>query len=116
MKSPRSLKSRLGLALVLASVPLATLVPTTANAASSNVSVVGYSIVKSVFTKLETAFEATPAGAGVTFSNSFGASDTQTNNVANGQAADLVNLSYTPNIDQLVTAGKVPSNLSLIHI
>ena len=110
MKSPRSLKSRLGLALVLASVPLATLVPTTANAASSNVSVVGYSIVKSVFTKLETAFQATPAGAGVAFSNSFGASDTQTNNVANGQAADLVNLSYTPNIDQLVTAGKVPSN------
>jgi sulfate transport system substrate-binding protein len=46
----------------------------------------------------------------VTFTNSFGASDTQTNNVANGQAADFVNLSYLPNIETLVTAGKVPSN------
>jgi len=110
MKSPRSVRSRIGLAAALASVPLATLIPATAHADSSNVNVVGYSIVRPVFTALETAFQATPAGAGVTFTNSFGASDTQTNNVANGQSADLVNLSFTPNISQLVTAGKVPAN------
>jgi len=110
MKSPRSVKSRIGLTLTLASLPLAGLVPATAHADSSTVNVVGYSIVKSVFTKLEAGFQATPAGAGVNFTNSFGASDTQTNNVANGQSADLVNLSFTPNIAQLVTAGKVPAN------
>jgi len=77
---------------------------------SKNVNVVGYSVVGPAFKALEAAFAATPAGSGVTFTNSFGASDTQTQNVANGQAADLVNLSYEPNLATLVTAGKVPAS------
>ena len=110
MKFPRSLAIRIALPLVLATLPIASLVPVSAQASGSTVNVVGYSVVKTIFSKLETAFQATSAGSGVNFSNSFGASDTQTNNVANGQSADLVNLSYTPNIGQLVTAGKVPSD------
>ena len=54
-----------------------------ANAATNNVNVVGYSIVGPAYKALEAAFQATPAGQGVTFTNSFGASDTETSNVAN---------------------------------
>jgi len=81
-----------------------------ASTPTTTVNVVGYSVLKAAYAAVETAFQATPAGAGVGFTNSFGASDTQTQNVANGQAADLVNLSYVPNIQTLVTAGKVPAS------
>ena len=112
----------LGAAVVL---PLATLASapasadtTTTPAASTttttlpptNVNVIGYSVVGPAYKALEAAFQATPAGSNVTFTNSFGASDTETENVINGQAADLVNLSYQTNVTQLVGAGKVPSN------
>ena len=109
MLNPRSVRTRAAIALM---VSLGAVASTTgvAQAASQPVNVVGYSVVGPVFSALETAFAATPAGQGVSFSNSFGASDTQTNNVAAGQPADLVNLSYEPNIQTLVDAGKVPAN------
>ena len=109
-------------AATIAAVTGAALWPMVSGASpSKNVTVVGYSVVGPAFRSLETAFAATPAGAGVTFTNSFGASDTQTQNVAHGQPADLVNLSYEPNLSSLVTAGKVPSNwsaqeLSIAHV
>jgi sulfate transport system substrate-binding protein len=81
-----------------------------ASAATTNVNVVGYSVVGPAYKALEAAFEATPAGSNVTFTNTFGASDTVTNNVANGQAADLVNLSYQSNVQTLVNDQLVPSN------
>lgn len=81
-----------------------------ASAATNNVNVIGYSIVGPAFKALEAAFQATPAGQGVTFTNSFGASDTETNNVVNGQAADVVNLSYESNMTTLAKANIVPSN------
>ncbi len=110
MHTPRSLAKRIAVALSVAALPAALLLPTSAQASSDTVAIVGYSVVKPAFAALETAFQATPAGANVGFTNSFGASDTQTNNVANGQSADLVNLSYLPNIETLVSAGKVPAN------
>ncbi|HEY5120950.1 MAG TPA: extracellular solute-binding protein [Acidimicrobiales bacterium] len=94
-----------------ASLTLTTIALVPAGASTTtNVSVVGYSVAGPVTKALETAFQKTPAGQSVTFTNSFGASDTETNNVVNGQSADLVNLSYEPNIATLVTAGKVPVN------
>lgn len=87
----------------VAAAPTTTIAPV-------NVNVVGYSVVGPAYKALEAAFQATPAGRNVTFTNSFGASDTETSNVVNGQAADLVNLSYASNVASLVTAGKVPSN------
>jgi len=78
-------------------------------ATTTNVNVVGYSVVGPAYKALEAAFEATPAGQNVTFTNTFGSSDTETNNVAKGLAADVVNLSYASNMATLVTAGKVPS-------
>ena len=86
-------------------------VPTFAGASSPvTVNVVGYSVVGPAFKVLEAAFQATSAGQSVSFTNSFGASDTQTSNVINGQPADIVNMSYGTNISQLVKASKVPSN------
>jgi sulfate transport system substrate-binding protein len=95
---------------IAATLPLSSL-PATSGAATitDNVNVVGYSVVGPAFKSLEASFQATPAGAGVGFTNSFGASDTQTQNVEAGQSADLVNLSYQPNISSLVTVGKVPA-------
>jgi sulfate transport system substrate-binding protein len=80
-----------------------------AGATSSTINVVGYSIVAPAYTALENAFLQTPAGQGVTFRNSFGASTTQAQNVVAGQAADLVNFSAEPDMSLLVQAGLVSS-------
>lgn len=74
----------------------------TVRPATDNVNVVGYSIDANVFAALEAAFQKTPAGKNVTFSNSFGASTTQSDAVAAGQAADIVNFSTEPDLQQLV--------------
>lgn len=84
----------------------ATLRPT----GTDNVNVVGYSIEANVFSALEAAFQKTPAGKDVTFSNSFGASTTQANAVVAGQAADLVNFSTEPDLQELVDNGIVSPN------
>ena len=109
MKALLSSASRLVAASALTVAGLS-LAATSAHASGSSVNVVGYSIVKNAYTALETAFKATPDGAGVSFTNSFGASGTQAANVAAGQAADVVNLSLEPDVATLVTAGKVASN------
>jgi sulfate transport system substrate-binding protein len=109
MKPSFTRVARLTTVVVAASLPVWGFIPSSgASSSAKNVNIVGYSVVGPAFKSLETAFAATPAGAGVTFTNSFGASDTQTQNVAHGQPADLVNLSYLPNLSSLVTAGKVP--------
>ncbi len=92
-----------------AALPLTSIVLEPAQAATTKVNVVGYSVVGPAYKVLETDFEATSAGQGVTFTNSFGASDTETNNVAAGQPADIVNLSYEPNMATLVGDGRVPA-------
>src|SRR5512144_2896794 len=52
--------------------------------------VVGYSTPESVYQEdLEPAFQETPAGEGVSFSNSFGASGDQSRAVAAGQPASV---------------------------
>lgn len=75
--------------------------------ATHNVNVVGYSIDAGAFAALETAFQKTSAGKNVTFSNSFGASTTQANNVVAGQSADIVNFSTEPDLQELVDNGIV---------
>jgi sulfate transport system substrate-binding protein len=79
-------------------------------ATSSNVNVVGYSVVGPALKAEEAAFQATAAGQNVTFTNSIGASDTETTNVVNGLPADVVNLSYYSNMATLVQANHVPAN------
>lgn len=98
---------RLAAVATAAALPLTSLITKPAQAATTKVNVVGYSVVGPAYKVLEADFQATPAGQGVTFTNSFGASDTETNNVVAGQAADIVNLSYEPNMATLVTAGRL---------
>jgi sulfate transport system substrate-binding protein len=67
--------------------------------AGGSLSVVGYSIPTAVFPKLEAAY-----GNGVSFSNSFAASEVQSKAVAAGLPADVVNFSITSDMDRLVQA------------
>lgn len=72
--------------------------------------VVGYSTPESVYTEtLEPAFEETPQGAGVSFSNSFGASGDQSRAVAAGQPASVVHFSQAGDMERLVEEGEIVS-------
>jgi sulfate transport system substrate-binding protein len=82
---------------VLAAVPAAT-----AARKGSNLSVVAYSIPTNVFPTLEAAY-----GNGVTFSNSFAASEVQSKAVAAGLPTDVVNFSITTDMDRLVQSKQV---------
>jgi sulfate transport system substrate-binding protein len=100
----------IGAAVLPLSLGLGALLPTSASAAGGSVAVVAYSTPKPAYTALFKAFAATKAGAGVTFSPSFGASGTQATSVVSGLPADVVNFSLTPDMDKLVKAGIVSPN------
>jgi sulfate transport system substrate-binding protein len=73
-------------------------------------SVVGYSTPESVYAEaLEPAFEKTPEGAGVSFSNSFGASGDQSRAVVAGQPASVVHFSTASDMERLVEEGEIVS-------
>jgi sulfate transport system substrate-binding protein len=92
--------------LVLAMLAgLAAAPPPTAARQGTNLSVVAYSIPTNVFPKLEAAY-----GNGVTFSNSFAASEVQSKAVAAGLPADVVNFSITTDMDRLVQSNLVDKN------
>jgi sulfate/thiosulfate-binding protein len=68
---------------------------------------VAYSTPQAAFAKLIPAFEATPAGKGWSFSESYGASGDQSRAVTAGLPADVVDLSLEPDVTKLVQAGRV---------
>jgi sulfate transport system substrate-binding protein len=65
-----------------------------------------------VYSKLIPAFQATTAGKGTSFGQSFGASGTQAKAVIAGQPADVVEFSRQSDMDSLVSANLVPSSWS----
>jgi sulfate/thiosulfate transport system substrate-binding protein len=70
--------------------------------------VVGYSTPEAVYEEaLEPGFEATPAGADVSFSNSFGASGDQSRAVEAGQPASVVHFAQGGDMIRLVESGQV---------
>lgn len=73
-----------------------------ATAGGATVRIVGYSVPKPAYDALETAFVKTKAGRGVKFSESFGASGSQSKAVASGQPADFVAFSLEPDLTRLV--------------
>jgi sulfate transport system substrate-binding protein len=76
----------------------------------AKLSVVGYSTPESVYAEtLEPAFEETPQGKGVSFSNSFGASGDQSRAVAAGQPASVVHFSTGSDMERLVEEGEIVS-------
>ena len=91
------------------------LAPAAARAASArslgtSLNLVAYSTPKPVMAKVISDFQATPAGQGVSFSQSYGASTSQAKAVAAGQPADIVFLSTGDDVNLLVDAGLVDQN------
>src|SRR6478735_3214410 len=76
-------------------------------AGSSTVNLFAYAVPKPGYDKLIPAFQATDAGKGVQFQQSYGASGDQSRKVAAGAEADFVNFSVEPDITRLVDAGLV---------
>jgi sulfate transport system substrate-binding protein len=77
---------------------------------STQLALVGYSTPKKAYDALTTAFSQTPAGEGVAFNQSFGASGAQSRAVDSGQPADIVAFSTTPDMTRLVKDGIVASS------
>jgi sulfate/thiosulfate-binding protein len=119
VRNPRnvlnSTKRRIGAGAALLGLSLAVgaTIPATAGAATGgSVAIVAYSTPKPAYAALITAYNATKAGAGVTFSQSFGASGSQATSVVDGLPADVVNFSLAPDMNKLVKAGLVSAKWS----
>jgi sulfate/thiosulfate transport system substrate-binding protein len=81
---------------------------TASGAGGGKLDVVGYSTPESVYQEaLEPGFEATSAGADVSFSNSFGASGDQSRAVVAGQPASIVHFSQAGDMERLVEEGEL---------
>ncbi|WP_392542605.1 sulfate ABC transporter substrate-binding protein [Oryzobacter telluris] len=84
--------------------------PAGADAATSTINLYAYAVPKVGFDKLIPAFQATAAGKGVQFQQSYGASGDQSRKVAAGAEADFVNFSVEPDVTRLVEAGLVDAS------
>jgi len=98
---------RISLALLIA-----LLLPALATGASkgTRLTLVAYSTPKDAYGQLISAFQKTPAGNGVSFSQSYGASGEQSRAVAAGLAADVVAFSLEPDVTSLVQKNLVAKN------
>ncbi len=80
------------------------------SAGGAKLDVVGYSTPESVYTEsIEPAFEKTPAGKGISFSNSFGASGDQSRAVVAGQPAAVVHFAQAGDMERLLEEGGLVS-------
>jgi sulfate/thiosulfate-binding protein len=80
------------------------------SASSGKVALVAYSTPQEAYQKLIPAFNKTPQGKGVEFTQSYGPSGDQSRAVESGQQASLVAFSLEPDITRLVDAGLVDKN------
>ena len=74
---------------------------------SDRLSLVAYSTPKEAYEALIPAFQKTPEGKGVSFTQSYGSSGDQSRAVSSGLPADVVALSLAPDVDKLVEPGIV---------
>jgi sulfate transport system substrate-binding protein len=79
---------------------------------SNNLSLVAYSTPKEAYGALIPAFNKTPDGKGVTFTQSYGASGDQSRAVDSGLKADVVEFSLEPDMTRLVDDGIVDKSWS----
>jgi sulfate/thiosulfate transport system substrate-binding protein len=93
--------------LVAVTFVLGALALSAAATAGTTLSLVGYSTPKVVMGKIVQAWQQTPEGKDVSFSQSYGASTDQARAVANGLRADLVFLSTGDDVNLLVDEGLV---------
>jgi sulfate transport system substrate-binding protein len=94
------------------SLALAGALPQLASARSegTTLNLVAYSTPKPVMATLITAFQATPQGQGVSFTQSYGPSTSQAQAVAAGQPCDIIFPSWPGDVQILVEAGLVNKN------
>jgi sulfate/thiosulfate-binding protein len=97
------------LALLLAAVALPA---ASARGTDTKLSLAAYSTPREAYAKLIPAFQGTPSGGGVSFTQSYGASGDQARAVAAGLKADIVALSLAPDVDTLVKEGLVDAKWS----
>ena len=76
----------------------------------TQLALVAYSTPKKAYDKLIAAYEQTTQGKGVSFTESFGPSGSQSRAVDTGQSADVVAFSTAPDITRLVKDGLVASS------
>jgi sulfate/thiosulfate transport system substrate-binding protein len=93
----------------LIAVVVAALATAAAAAAGTNLNLVAYSTPKTVMGKIIQAWQQTPDGKDVSFTQSYGASTDQARAVANGLKADVVFLSTGDDVNLLVDQGLVDS-------
>jgi sulfate/thiosulfate-binding protein len=98
-----------GGALAQDAAPASTPVPSFANAPGA-VTLVGYSTPREAYAELIPMFQATPAGQGVTFEESYGGSGDQSRAVQAGLKADVLALALWPDIERLVEPGIVAAD------
>ncbi|MEA2492944.1 MAG: sulfate/thiosulfate transport system substrate-binding protein [Thermoleophilaceae bacterium] len=77
------------------------------NGGGGKLNLVAYSTPKEAYAALIPAFNKTPGGKGVSFTQSFGPSGDQARAVVSGLPADVVALSLAPDVNKLVDAKKV---------
>ncbi|MFZ2625631.1 MAG: sulfate ABC transporter substrate-binding protein [Propionibacterium sp.] len=78
-----------------------------ASASASTIKIVGYATPAEANKAVGAAWAKTSDGSGISFQTSYGASGDQSRNVVNGQAADWVHFSVTPDVTRLVDKGLV---------
>jgi sulfate/thiosulfate-binding protein len=81
-----------------------------ASSGPGKVTLVAYSTPQEAYEEIIAAFEKTPAGNGVEFEQSYGASGEQSRAVEAGLGADVVAFSLEPDVTRLVDAGLVDPN------
>jgi sulfate transport system substrate-binding protein len=103
-----------GLAAITAAVSAAALATACGGANGSTsgtgkvqLALVAYSTPQAAYKDIIKAFQATPDGKNITFTQSYGASGDQSRAVASGLKADIVEFSLEPDITRLVKAGLV---------
>lgn len=93
--------------IILLAAVVAALAAASAAAAGTNLSLVGYSTPKTVMGKIIQAWQQTPDGKDVSFSQSYGGSTDQARAVAQGLKADVVFLSTGDDVNLLVDQGLI---------
>src|SRR6266700_1527263 len=93
-----------------AALALALAAGATAASRGTNLSIVAYSTPKTVMGKIIQAWQETPGGSGVSFSQSYGGSTDQARAVIAGLPADVLFLSTGDDVNLLVKAGLVDAN------
>jgi sulfate/thiosulfate transport system substrate-binding protein len=110
-KGRRSVGVVLGAAFLAIAVLIGSGCGSSSGSSGGKIDVVGYSTPQTVYEEaLEPGFKETPAGSGVSFSNSFGASGDQSRAVAAGQPADVVHFSVGSDMTRLVEEGQVAAS------